>query len=163
VARILLKTAIRPVDDDWNIGRFSLLASHLCALSALNDASGSAASATMRRESTLPELRSSDRSLERGAFGRGFQIIMTWRQARVRQQILHSHPGHEPVAIEVEDEQPDGRRQIGVLSPGVDLLDQIGQSHAETGCDFLERCPEGVLQTDARLVAGKRYGAFDNG
>jgi hypothetical protein len=42
VARILLKTAIRPVDDDWNIGRFSLLASHLCALSALNDASGSA-------------------------------------------------------------------------------------------------------------------------
>ena len=36
--RILLKTTIGALDNDWNVGRFSLLAQHLCSL---RDVSGS--------------------------------------------------------------------------------------------------------------------------
>src|SRR4051812_13355323 len=67
-----------------------------------------------------------------------------------------------PVAIEIEHEQANGRRQVAVLTAGVDGGDELGQGHVSLARDFLQARPESILETDAGLVTSDDDGAFDH-
>src|SRR5262249_18429632 len=57
------------------------------------------------------------------------------------------------VAIEVENEQTDCRRQIAVLALGIDRGDEIRQGLVSSPGNLLQPLPEGILETHAGLVA----------
>ena len=62
-----------------------------------------------------------------------------------------------------EDEHANGRREVGVLALRIHAGHQIAQPDAIERRNLLERCPEGVLQADAGLVAGNDDRTFDDG
>ena len=57
------------------------------------------------------------------------------------------------VAIKVEYEEPDGRRQIALLALGIDRGDQFRQGSVSPASDFFEPLPECIFETNARFVA----------
>src|SRR5262245_53403128 len=68
----------------------------------------------------------------------------------------------ELVAIEVEHEQANGRRQVAVLSLRIDRGDEVRQRHVAPAGNLLESFPEPTLEAHAGLVAGNDDGAFDD-
>src|SRR3954453_1351986 len=67
-----------------------------------------------------------------------------------------------PVAIEIEHEQANGRRQVAVLSVGVDRGDELRQGHVPLARNLLQTGPESILETDAGLMTSDDNGAFDH-
>src|SRR5262249_5132535 len=64
------------------------------------------------------------------------------------------------VAIEIEHVQANRRRQVAVLTLGIDRGDEIRQRHVAPAGDLLEPSPERILKTDAGLVPSDDDGAF---
>jgi hypothetical protein len=60
--------------------------------------------------------------------------------------------------IEIQYEQPNGRRQVGVLSLGIDLGDESLQSDIARDGNFIEPVPELFLKADARPATGNDHG-----
>ena len=77
-------------------------------------------------------------------------------------RLLALHPNFQLLAVEVENEQPDGRGEIAVLAIGIDVGQQGGYRRMPISGDFLERAPERVFQADARLVPCKDYRSLDD-
>src|SRR2546430_5660730 len=68
----------------------------------------------------------------------------------------------ELVAVEVEHEETNGRRQVAVLSLRIDHGDEVRQRHVAPAGNLLEPFPERILEADAGLVAGDDDRAFDD-
>src|SRR5262249_1741113 len=66
------------------------------------------------------------------------------------------------VAIEVEHEQANRRRQVAVLPLGIDRGDEVRQGHVAPAGDLLEPLPERILEADAGLVTSDDNGALDD-
>src|SRR5262245_2051989 len=66
------------------------------------------------------------------------------------------------VAIEIEHKQTDRRRQVAVLSLGINRGDEIRQGHVAPVGDLLEAPPERILEADTGLVASDDDGALDD-
>src|SRR5262249_41510994 len=66
------------------------------------------------------------------------------------------------VAIEIEHKQTNRRRQVAVLSLGIDRGDEVRQGHIAPAGDLLEPPPERILEADAGLVASDDDGALDD-
>src|SRR5262249_16496051 len=66
------------------------------------------------------------------------------------------------VAIEIEHEQPNPRRQVAVLPLGIDRGDEVRQGHVAAAGDLLEPLPERILEADAGFVTSDDNGAFDD-
>src|SRR5262249_40222780 len=66
------------------------------------------------------------------------------------------------VAIEIEHEQANRRRQVAVLPLGIDRGDEVRQGHVAPGGDLLEPLPERILEADAGFVTSDDNGAFDD-
>jgi hypothetical protein len=58
----------------------------------------------------------------------------------------------------VENEDPNGGREIAVLSRSIKRSDEVRSRHLTAARDLLEARPEVVLKADARLVM-----AYDDG
>lgn len=65
-----------------------------------------------------------------------------------------------PRLIMTEHEEPNGRRQVGVQSAGINRADKIGQFGIPGGCDVLQRLPELIFKTDTGLMASDDNRAF---
>src|SRR5438105_9092347 len=66
------------------------------------------------------------------------------------------------LAVVVEHEQANPRRQIAVAAVLVDRGDQLGQRHVAAARDLLQRNPERIFEADTGLVTGDHDGAFDH-
>src|SRR5262245_65213382 len=69
----------------------------------------------------------------------------------------------ELLAVEFEHKQPNRRRQIPLLSFGIDRRNQVRQGHVATPGDLLQPPPELILEAHARLMTSNDDGAFDDG
>jgi hypothetical protein len=58
--------------------------------------------------------------------------------------------------------QPDGRRQIAVLSLAVDIANDIREMHGLTLRDLLQAKPESIFETNAGSVAADHDRSFDH-
>jgi hypothetical protein len=66
------------------------------------------------------------------------------------------------IAIEVEHEKADRRRQVGVLAIGVDPSNEIGQRHLTNSGNLLQRIPELILKTDTGFMPANDDRAFSD-
>jgi hypothetical protein len=62
----------------------------------------------------------------------------------------------------LQDEEPDGRRQISLGARGIDLGNDVREREIALGGQFLQRFPKGVLEGYARLVAGNDDRTFND-
>src|SRR6266705_1909801 len=90
-------------------------------------------------------------------------VPFTSRQSRHLALGGLSGDNSSPQDIVVENEYPDGRRQVAVRrSLPIDLGDEAGHGNLSRLGDLPQTLPELILQTDARLAAANANGPFAN-
>jgi len=65
------------------------------------------------------------------------------------------------LAVHAEHEQANGRRQISVITLGIDGGNQVRDTHVTGPGDLFERLPEHLLDTHACLVARNDNRTFE--
>jgi hypothetical protein len=68
-------------------------------------------------------------------------------------EVINNQAGRGAFLVMTEDEQPQSRRENALLAPSVDAADQIRQRRPAGRSDIFQASPEGILETDARLVS----------